>query len=112
MSWTSTRRDLISNRELTPDERACVEDVLDAAAAWATGDLPYYEAANIGALEWRGKRSPGYTRNIALKCTPKTDGRWHALYALITDLIGRSGYLVTGHGCFAPSQMHDERWAA
>lgn len=113
MSWTSTRRDIISKRELTPEERECVEDVLDAAASWAAGELPYYEAANIGALEWGGKRSAGYTRNIALKCTAKTDPRWRNLYDLITELIGRSGWVVSNQGCFAPSHLHgDDLWAA
>ena len=114
MTWTTTARpDVLSRRELTPDERECVEDVLDAAAAWAAGELPYWEAANIGALDWQRRRSPAYTRHIAYMCTPKADPRWRNLYDLISELIRQSGWLLTRQGCVAPSQLHgDDRWAA
>ena len=88
--------------ELTPEERADVNDVLDAAAAWAAGDLPFYEAARIGRLG-----SPAHTRYIAIRATPKEDPRWRDLMALFDVLIESQGYVITRQGVFTKYDIRE-----
>ena len=99
--------------ELDFEDRVMVEDVLDAAAAWQAGELPWTEAANIGGmLDWRGVVSQAYTRHVAYRVTPRTDPRHAALDALMAVIIRAQGYRVTRQGTFEPSEIraNDAGW--
>lgn len=108
MTWQSMA-DLavINRREVTPDERQHIEDVLDAATEVAAGRLPFYEAARIGGIQ-----SPAYTRMLATVTTPKSDPRWHDLMALLDVLITSQGYKICRHGIFTETEVriHDAGW--
>lgn len=98
-------------RAYTDDERAVVEDVLDAAAEWAAGRLPLGEFWRVGTLlprRWsteavrdregrttapgvvcHGRDMGGYSRFVALNWAVKHgDPRRHALRAAI-EAAGR-----------------------
>lgn len=88
------------------EDRVAIEDVLDAAAAFAAGDLPFFEAAGIGTiLNWRGEPSPPYSRYVALRITPRTDPRREALAALIDTLIAKEGWRVTRQGVYSMTEI-------
>lgn len=100
--------------DLTPEEQASVDDVLDAAAAFATGMLPFYEAAAIGTLtDWRGNVSPAYTRYVAATRTPKNDPRRADLDTLLDRLIVAEGYVVCPQGTFTRWEIRENEagWA-
>lgn len=96
-------------RTLTPEEREEVEWILDAAAEWQAGRLPWQEVARIGGIELGGYPSAAYTRFCAVAFTPPTDPRRVALLALIDVLIRNSGYKTTYQGTYSPSELrqHD-----
>jgi len=114
MSWKhmDDRRET-DRRDLTPEEQATIEDVLDAAQAFADGDVPFYEAASIGTLtDWKGIVSPSYTRYVALVRTPKNDPRTKALRQLLDTLVEAEGWVVTRQGVFGRWEIHEnnEGW--
>ncbi len=93
-------------RELSPDEVADVEDILDAAAEWQAGRLPLGELMRIGSLTHGTRPSPGYSRFTALYTTSKSDTRRAALMAAIEELIRRDGWVSTGQGLDQQGQVH------
>jgi hypothetical protein len=98
--------------DLTAEDAATIEDILDAAAAWADGALPWYEAAKIGAMTYQtatGKtaESSGYGRYRALRFTPADDPRRAALVRLVDDLVRRQGCEVTRQGVFDRDELAD-----
>lgn len=100
MGWTSTAvtDGPISDREVDPETRAAVEDVLDAAAAWRAGTLPLGAAIKIGG---------GYLRMVATSVTPKADPRWHDLQAMIDTLVSMQGYETTRQGVYSRREVGD-----
>lgn len=94
---TDTRAGAMSERVLTPDERADVEDVLEAAAEWHAGRLPLPAAAAVGTYG----DSPAHARFLATTTTPREDARWHDLQAMLTALVKAQGYELTRQGCFS-----------
>lgn len=92
-------------RPLTPDDRANVEDVLDAAAAWRAGELPWTVAAAVAPTAYGATMSAGYTRFLAIRTTPLSDPRRPALMALITYLIDMTGVVRTTSGMFTPAEL-------
>lgn len=104
MTWTHVaeagRAGAMSDRVLTPDEQDAVADVLDAAAEWRAGRLPWQEAASIGTYH-----NPSRTRFLAITTTPKTDPRWHDLMALIDVLIDAEGFVRCTQGIYSPREL-------
>lgn len=98
-----------SNRDpLTPEQQASVDDVLDAAAAWAAGHLPFYEAAAIGTIEdANGTPSPAYTRYVATIRTLSDDPRRKNLMDLLDVLIEAQGYVMTRQGVYTKFEIRD-----
>lgn len=95
---------------LTFEDRVAIEDVLGAAAAWAAGELPFYEAARVGTLrDWRGVPLPSWSRHVAIRVTPSTDPRRRNLMGLIDVLIAAQGFQITRQGIYSPDQIriHD-----
>ena len=93
---------------LTFEDQAAIEDVLDAAAAWQAGDMPWTQAASIGALlDWRGEQSQSYSRYVALRVTPRTDPRWDALLALVNVIVQAMGYVATTQGLFTRAEIRE-----
>lgn len=56
-------------RDLTPDERVEVTDVLDAASDWAAHRLPWQDAARVGTILCHGRPSAPYTRKNPMEST-------------------------------------------
>lgn len=103
MTWMSMADlPVISRRELTDDDRGCIEDVLDAAAAWAAGAMPFYDAASIGGIQ-----TPAYTRMLAVMTTPKDDPRWRNLMDLLEVLIRSQGYRICRQGVFTSYDIRE-----
>ena len=102
------------HRPLTPEERDSIEDVLDAAQAWAEGSIPWYRAAKYGGVAYRGHTSNAYSRFLAMVNASRTDPRRPHLLALIDEITRRSGYRITEQGVFsaADEYQHDGavRW--
>lgn len=92
----------MSERILTPDEQDAVSDVLDAAAEWRAGRLPWTVAADIGTYH-----GPARTRFLAITTTPKTDKRWHDLMALLNVLTDAAGYVRTRQGVYSRRELGD-----
>ncbi len=101
-------------RPLTPEEQDDVNDILDAAEAWAAGALPWYEAAKLGTIAYRGHSSNRYARFIAVWQCDKADRRRAHLLALIDEINRRSGYHITEQGMFTSHDDHQHdgaiRW--
>ena len=102
------------HRPLTTEERDSIEDVLDAAQAWAEGTIPWYQAAKYGGVAYRGHTSSAYSRFLAMVNASRTDKRRPHLLALIDEITRRSGYRITGQGVFSAADecQHDGavRW--
>jgi hypothetical protein len=63
--------------DLTDDDRAEIEDVMNGAVEVSAGRLPVYEWASL---------SSGRMRFVAMRTTG-SDFRWPALIAAITELV-------------------------
>jgi len=102
------------HRPLTTEERDSIEDVLDAAQAWADGSIPWYQAAKYGGVAYRGHTSSAYSRFLAMVNASRTDPRRPHLLALIDEITRRSGYRITEQGVFSAADecQHDGavRW--
>lgn len=98
-----------ARRDLTAEDHASIADVLDAAADWRAGKLPWWEAAAVGVIPYdagTGARpSPGFTRTVALLRTDRGDPRRAALRALLDELVRQSGAVVTTHGVFTRQEI-------
>lgn len=100
-------------RKPTTDELAAIEDVLDAADAYAQGEMPWQVAANIGsvdAIDWRTGEvypSTAYARFLAVSTTHPVDPRRRSVTALCDRLVRESGYVVTTHGVFHPQELYE-----
>jgi hypothetical protein len=106
MTWTHAGDAAMeTSRTLSPEDSAIVDDLLDAADAWDRGALPWYEAAKVGEMTYRGVVMPGYTRYIALTRTPDTDPRKAALWRLILRLNAAAGLKEDRHGCLVSDAM-------
>lgn len=93
---------------LTPEQQDSVNDVLDAAAAWAAGQLPFYEVAAIGTIEdAHGTPSPAYSRYVATIRTTKDDPRRQNLMDLLDVLIRSQGFTVTRQGVFTKWEVRE-----
>jgi hypothetical protein len=92
-------------RALEPWEQESIADVLDAAAAWAAGQLDLNTAAHTGVIEYRGHPSPRYSRFIAITTTPRTDPRWQALDRLVTKITNAAA-VPTHQGLFDVTDLH------
>lgn len=97
-------------RALTPDETAEANDVLDAAAEWAAGRMPWEVAAQVGTIENNGRPSPSSTRFIATVLVSPLDPRRPHLKALIDHLLVMQGLTVTEGGIYTQrdlNELHD-----
>lgn len=92
---------------LSAADRQDVEDVLDAAAAWAGGDLPMGEFIRVGTLviPGTGRVSPGYSRYMAMICADPGDVRRDALRGAVDRIILHGGLQITRHGIFEPAEI-------
>lgn len=108
-------RDLLPDggrRELTPDEIAEVEDVLDASAEWRAGRLPWQAAANIGTIARGSRPSSSYARFVALNNVSRTDPRRDDLLALMDHLDRAQGLTITDGGTMTQRDITDLRASA
>ena len=102
-------------RPIDADEALAAEMILDAAEHYAAGKLPWWEAANIGAVrchdsEGREIHSTGYGRYVALMVAIRTnDPREAALRQLVDELIDQSRVTVTRFGIIDQNELiqHD-----
>lgn len=94
-------------RELSEEERFEVELVLEAAADWEAGLLPWQDAAKVGELRRGNRPSPGYTRFVAVHVTPRNDPRRAALQALQEHLDTMQGLRVDERGTLSQAELHD-----
>ena len=78
-------------RDLTPEERGAVEDVLDAARAWAEGRLPLSEFVKVGPLPYRGRWTTNYGRVVAVATAARDDPRRACLLRAIDKILGDYG---------------------
>lgn len=98
-------------RALDDWERDTIGDTLDAAQAWADGELDLNTAAHCGVLEYQGPNdpaphpSPRYSRFIAITTTPRTDPRWPALDRLVRTIVARQ-MIVTIQGVYESHELH------
>ncbi len=103
-----------NHRPLTTEERDSIEDVLDAAQAWADGAIPWYQAAKYGGVAYRGHTSSAYSRFLAMVNASRTDSRRSHLLDLIDEITRCSGYRITEQGVFSAADecQHDGavRW--
>lgn len=97
-------------RLLTTDERAEVDDILDAAAEWQAGRMDWRAVAGLGRLEINGAPSESYSRFVAVAMTPPGDPRRAALLAFLDVLVRAEGYIATRQGTFTrhETRMHDQ----
>lgn len=80
--------DLFDHFELTENDRADIQDILDAATEWANGRMPIQTFMLFGSIENPHGRSPGvWSRFLAVRTTPRSDPRFHDLIAAISALI-------------------------
>lgn len=98
-------------REIPEPYREAVEDVLDAAAEWARGDLPWTVAAGIGAVDLETpagpiRRGSPYTRALAIHLTDRSDPRWRVLHEFCTHIVTMTGYTITSFGVFDAYELH------
>lgn len=93
---------------LTPNDRADIEDVLEAAVAWMTDALPIEAFANVGTIASpvSGRPSSGYTRHVAVIVTDPTEPRRRVLFDAIEELIRFQGLRITSHGVFQADELH------
>lgn len=101
-------------RKPTQDEQASIEDVLDAAEAYVRGEMPWWEAANIGPVEnvdWRTGEviaSTAYARFLAVALTHPVDPRRRSTVALCDRLVREQpSNVVTTHGVFEHQDLRD-----
>lgn len=111
MTFVTPGAILAPKNDITPDHQACVDDVLDAAADWYDGRMPWNVAASVGEIERRTMtgtwhRSPGYTRAVALRHTSTDDPRWRALSDLCTEIVRKTGFVITAFGVFDTDELH------
>jgi hypothetical protein len=100
---------------LSFEDRVEIEDVLDAAAAWKRGEIPWTAAAGLGRmLDWRGQPNEAYTRYVAYRVTPRSDPRLADLDELIEVIIRAQGFVITRQGVFTPTEIraHDSGFDA
>lgn len=94
-------------RALTPEESAEINDVLDAAAEWAAGRLPWQTAAQVGTILSDGRPSAGYSRFLArFTCSPSDPRRRH-LIALQDYLDAAQGLQITDKGTLTQRDLND-----
>ena len=106
MTWASVADVTTAPRELTIEERAAVDDVLDAAAAWAAGALPLTEALHVGyAVSPAGHESPAWSRYLAVRTTSSGDPRRRDLLRLIDAALTLRGLVVTGVGVIGRAEL-------
>ena len=115
MTWT-TVGEALPDFALTDADMAQVEKALDAAAAWAAGEIPFNQAITSGmATSFVGFASPSFTRMLAEKVTRGTgDVRRPALLRLVDAALTQRGKVLTDFGLFTPAEIResDERVAA
>lgn len=94
---------------LSDADKIEVDDVLEAAAAWASGALPIWELANVGTMlsPVTGKPSSAYTRYSAVLATPVIDPRRGELLRAIDALINAQGMVITSFGIFDTTDLVD-----
>lgn len=94
---------------MTDADRLEVDDVLEAATAWARRELPIHEFAKVGTIPSpaTGRTSSGYTRYVAMLATPITDPRRMDLRRAIDALLRFQGIEVTTHGVFDRDEIVD-----
>ena len=97
------------HENLSDSDKIEVDDVLEAAAAWAAGQLPIHEFAKVGTIPspYTGNPSGSYTRYVAMLSTPVTDARRHDLRRALDALLTFQGFIVTSQGVFAPADIAD-----
>lgn len=106
MTWTSLADATKAPRHLTPDEITAVEDVLDAAAEWASGALPFDAAVRVGtATSPSGHVSPTWTRYLAVRVADRSDPRRAHLLRLIDHAIEMRGLVVTDFGVISKAEL-------
>ncbi len=84
------------HQTLTDDDKAEIEDVLDAAQDYAGGRLPANAFAAIGGMlgPRNGRPCPEYTRFVALQSTPLNDPRRADLLRAIDDVLRLQGLVI------------------
>jgi len=94
-------------RQLTEGERYEVDLVLEAAADWESGLLPWQDAAKVGELHRGSRPSAAYTRFVAAHVTPRSDPRRAALERLQEHLDRMQGLTVDDRGTLTRSELND-----
>lgn len=91
-------------RELTAEERACVEDILDAAAEWGRGRMSLGAFARTGWMANGDGGGCGYGRFVAVRVTPADDPRRVALLREIDEMVRLEGWVITRQGLFSAEE--------
>ena len=103
---------LVITRPLTDDDRATIQDILDAASEWNAGRLPFYAFMRAGTLlgydrNNRRYESAGYARAVALVTTAPSDPRRACLLRAIEELCRLQDVVRTRHGTFTRESLHE-----
>lgn len=92
---------------MTDEDKASVEDVLDAALECDEGRMPLYAFAQLGTVQpvWRVTPSASYTRMLAMMTSRHDDPRRRALRRCLDRLLIEQGNILTTHGLFVPGDL-------
>lgn len=100
-----------ANRMWSQEERDSIEDVLDAAAAWAAFELPLAEAAKAGLMASRSDAAGGaaFARVRAMLASDPADPRRAALREMLEIMVRAQPVVITRFGLFERSELmrHD-----
>ncbi len=83
-----------------------VAKILDAALAWQAGRLPLADLLALGAIPYRGKPNPKYSRNCALRSVPRGDPARVALQAAIEAARVTEPVAMTRFGAMTEAELH------
>ena len=98
ISIAESLQQLASKRYLSmsDEQKADVEDVLDAAEHFAAGALPVHEFAKL---------SSGRMRFEALMAAPVDDPRRHSLLRAVDAVLRFQGFVLCQNGVFTPQEL-------
>lgn len=102
-----------ASRDWTPEERDSIEDVLDAAMAFARFELPLAEAAKAGVMASRSDAAGGasFAKVRAMLGADPSDPRRAALREMLEVMVRAQPVVITKFGLFERSELmrHDVR---
>lgn len=96
-----------STRDWTQEERDSIEDVLDAAMAFARFELPLAEAAKAGLMANRSDAAgeASFARVRAVLAADPADPRRRALLDMLDVMVRAQPVVITKFGLFERSEL-------